>query len=531
MRCALLFLIPCLLWACRSEPVTWRVPMHDVILLHDTLDWAGLVPDTLWTEGEAGLVLGIRGERPLIRPEDVVIPLDTAWSTTFDVPFIGGPIPLAPGTVLWTEDDDVGLNIPEVVLRRLRLGSGSLVITVESTVQGPLELSYVLHGATFPEESNGGSNAILVDIQPASNTVVAHGLTGVEFDLNDPDGLQFGRLRTGWQIGVPEGATEPVPIFGTDVLSLEVAFVGVTIAQAEGRFGRRTLELMADEALPGLGMLEELEVQWEGLDIGLGLRNTAGVDLGFTLDGCTRVDTIDGAVTTSPLEDPALGVPVLLTRAVVHESGGMEDWQISSTEATVSLGMGGSNLSTFLGSAPDAIRLEGGVELNPFGDVTGGYDRIDLDRMPTLAWEVLAPLEVGYSRALWRDTLDPALPDGVDYDGDLDITVESSLPVGATIRLSLVDVPEWMLTLAWPGETWYILPELVIGAGSGDPDQPVLSSTQVVLDSRHTHAIREGARVVAEVVLETPETGAQFSTGQTVVLRGHLNGDLILSVE
>ena len=27
---------------CRTEPVTWQVPLHDVILLNDTLSWSNL---------------------------------------------------------------------------------------------------------------------------------------------------------------------------------------------------------------------------------------------------------------------------------------------------------------------------------------------------------------------------------------------------------------------------------------------------------------------------------------------------------
>lgn len=531
MRPFLLLLAAGLLWSCRTEPVTWRVPLHDVILLHDTLDWSTLVPDTLWQDGEQGLMLHLEGERPLIRPEDLVFSLDTAWSTTFDVPFIGGPIPLAPGTVLWTEVEEVGLNIPDVLLRRLRLGEGSLVISVESSVQGPLELVYTLEGATFPAGSNGGSNAIEVAIQPAANTVVAHDLSGVVLDLNDEDGVGFGTLRTGWQIGVPEAAAEPVPIFGTDVLSLEVAFVGVGIAQAEGRFGQRTLDLETQVDLTGWDALEALEIQWASVDFNLRLINTAGVDLGLSLEEFSRVDTLDGLPQTTLLDDPAIGGDVLLARALVAETGGMADWQIDPTEATIQLGTEGSGLPAFLGSIPDAFGLKAQVELNPFGDVSGGFDRMDLGRMPRVGWTCHAPLEVGYSRALWRDTLDPAMPDGVDYDGDLNISVESSLPVGARIRLSLVEVPDWMLTLAWPNDPWTILPEMVIAPGSGAPGMPAISEVQLSLDTRHTGALRDGARIVAEVEWETPEEGAQFSPDQRVVIRGHLQGDLILSVE
>ena len=210
----------------------------------------------------------------------------------------------------------------------------------------------------------------------------------------------------------------------------------------------------------------------------------------------------------------------------------MADWQIAPTAVSLFLGAEGSTLADWLGSIPDVLTVTGAVELNPLGDVSGGYDRVDLGRLPTLEYTVMAPLQVGYSRAEWRDTLLPEISEGVAFRGEVEFEVESSLPVGTTISLRLVDVPPFMLTPGiWPDADWYILPDLVVPPGSGDPAFPVRDTLGVALDGRHADALKQGARVVAEVVMETPEAGAQFSVEQSVVIRGHLDGDLILSVE
>ena len=57
---------------CRTEPVTWQVPLHDVILLNDTLSWSNLIPDTLWSQGEEGLVLEVNTTGNWIDPEALV---------------------------------------------------------------------------------------------------------------------------------------------------------------------------------------------------------------------------------------------------------------------------------------------------------------------------------------------------------------------------------------------------------------------------------------------------------------------------
>lgn len=520
-----------LLAGCRSEPVTWRVPVHDVILLNDTLDWAKLVPDSLWVEGEEGLWLQVNGKERLVDSDALVPALDTAWVADFDVPFIGGPIPLPAGTSLWTQEEEINLNIPDAALRRLRLGSGKLLLSVESTVQGPLELRYILSGATFPQTSNGGSSTIVLDIAPEGTSVVELDLAGVVFDLSDGAG-GFGGLLTAWEILVPATVEESVPVFGDDALSLNVAFQDVEVAQVEGQFGSRSIELNTIMELEGGDVLQALDVDWTLLGVGLEITNTTGLDLELTLDALNRTDSTEMGPVEEPLIDPVLGMPLLLTRANVLEVGSMADWQIAPTAVSLFLGAEGSTLADWLGSIPDVLTVTGAVELNPLGDVSGGYDRVDLGRLPTLEYTVMAPLQVGYSRAEWRDTLLPEIPEGVAFRGEVEFEVESSLPVGTTISLRLVDVPPFMLTPGiWPDADWYILPDLVVPPGSGDPEFPVRDTLGVALDGRHADALKQGARVVAEVVMETPEAGAQFSVEQSVVIRGHLDGDLILSVE
>ena len=529
--CFLSILVVLLLTGCRSEPVTWRVPLHDVILLNDTLDWATLVPDSLWVDGEEGLWLQVNGKERLVDSDVLVPALDTAWVADFEVPFIGGPIPLPAGTSLWTQEEEINLNIPDAALRRLRLGSGKLLLSVESTVQGPLELRYILSGATFPQTSNGGSSTIVLDIAPEGTSVVELDLAGVVFDLSDGAG-GFGGLLTAWEILVPATVEESVPVFGDDALSLNVAFQDVEVAQVEGQFGSRSIELNTIMELEGGDVLQALDVDWTLLGVGLEITNTTGLDLELTLDALNRTDSTEMGPVEEPLIDPVLGMPLLLTRANVLEVGSMADWQIAPTAVSLFLGAEGSTLADWLGSIPDVLTVTGAVELNPLGDVSGGYDRVDLGRLPTLEYTVMAPLQVGYSRAEWRDTLLPEIPEGVAFSGEVEFEVESSLPVGTTISLRLVDVPPFMLTPGiWPDADWYILPDLVVPPGSGDPAFPVRDTLGVALDGRHADALKQGARVVAEVVMETPEAGAQFSVEQSVVIRGHLDGDLILSVE
>ena len=221
-----------------------------------------------------------------------------------------------------------------------------------------------------------------------------------------------------------------------------------------------------------------------------------------------------------------------LARAGLAGQGGMDTWQLTPTEADFAFSSDAGNLAAFLASVPDALAWDVTLEVNPLGDVSGGFDRVDLTRLPEVDLEVTAPLSLSASRAVWVDTLDLVPPEWLDYAGFLNLEAESTLPVGATLKLELVDLPE-SLTLFGTvfGPHWWIFDELVVWPGSGDPNAPVAVTTSVDFMQPHFEALRLGARLRVEVELETPEGEAEFRADQRVVLRGLLNGDAQISIE
>lgn len=512
---------------CREEPITWRAPLHDVVFLNDTLEWSNLVPDTLWTEGADGLMLHATVRRPLLGSAEWLPSLDTSWTTNFTLPFIGGPIPVAPGAEIWAEEEVVNLDLPDVDLRRVRLGGGALSLSVSSTVAGPLELRYQIQGAAFPAGTNGGSNAFTVLVEEGQAGTLTVPLDGVEIDLDGPAGLDANRLVTSWQVGVPAAAPMEVGLFGSDELNLQVAFTGLQLAQVEGRFGERTLAISDTLEVAAAGQLDALQVNWTGLEAELLFRNTTGLDYQVGIEGLGRIDS--GVF--SSLSDAVLGSTIFLSRATVVEGQGMADWSILPTAADFNLGSGSSDLSGFLSTLPEAFTISGAADINPLGDVSGGFDRIDFGYLPELELTVKGPLQVGPSGARWVDTIRPELPGGIGFDGDLLLTVRNGLPVELALEMQLVDLPQQFLLLQSQGLPLSNFAPVVIAAGSGAPDQPVTSEVVIPLEGIQFDALRMGAglRVVADFL--TLEPVAQFDAAQRVVVLGHLQGDAIISIE
>ena len=523
-------LVLAVLAGCRSEPVSWRKPLHGVILFQDSIGWSDLVPDSLWVEGEEGLVLEARSRRSLLDAESLVPDLDTAWTESFTLPFIGGPIPVAPGAEVWSEQETLNFPIPHAGLRRVRLSGGKLTLGVTSTVQGPLELRYTLKGAEFPPEVNGGSNEIVLTVNGDSSEVVLP-LDEVKLDLDGVEGLYYNRLDAEWSVGVSVSSPDPVGVFGNDGLSLSLSLSGLSVAQVEGRFDNQQVLLEDTVFLDQFSELQALEVGWSSLDLGLRLHNTSALDFSCSVESVSRLDSGAAGLIAFPLEDPALGAPVFLPRAMVVGDD-MASWEIWPNAAELWLSSQAGNLADFLSSIPEAVSWSAGLTVNPLGDVTGGHDRINLESLPELEAMVSAPLEVSTARAVLVDTLEVVPPDWLDFVGQLDLRVENRFPVGATMRMELVELAPGQSILAGVfGPSWWRFEDIEIPPTVGNSEVPSAGEYSVDFIQPHFEALRQGARLRVEIELEAPDQGAQFRVEQGVVIAGHLTGDAIISIQ
>ena len=154
---------------------------------------------------------------------------------------------------------------------------------------------------------------------------------------------------------------------------------------------------------------------------------------------------------------------------------------------------------------------------------------MDLTRLPEVDVQVTAPLSLSASRAVWVDTLDLVPPEWLDYHGVLNLEAESTLPVGAILRLELVDLPE-SLTLFGSvfGTHWWVMDELSCGL-----DQVIPTPVAVTTSGFHAAALRGPAprRGSGWKWNWRPGRGNRVSADQRVVLRGLLNGDAQISIE
>lgn len=422
-----------------SEPTRWSTPVK-VVVLDDDLTLSDLLPDDLWTDENGLAVIRIDQTVAEIELGDQMEFLDTSWTEAFTLPFSGGPIPVPPLSIIWEDADELELSMEGVDLRRIRLKSGAMTVTVSSTIQGPVRLMYTFLGGSFPTLPD---NRIQMDLNENTVSTVVN-LAGTHLDLMGGTGQGFDRLRTYYVVKTMENGGEDIPLYGDDVFTVSFSFEDVVPDQVEGDFGQPAFDLTGTVDFPNFSLVENAQVVWEDIECEMSMVNTLGVDLGVTLNAVTRWK----AGLSMALENPSMGQSTLLSRAMIGQWSS-SDWSSEPTSSWV-LDLGGeqSNLELWAGVFPDSIHWDLGVEFNPLGDVTGGYDRVDFEQLPSLNMDLKIPLRIQALELALGDTTETydvfttENPGYSPFTGDLVIQFDNEFDIDMALDAMTVPVDD-----------------------------------------------------------------------------------------
>jgi hypothetical protein len=499
-----------------GEPTRWSSPVK-VVVLNDALHLSDLLPDTMWAPDDGLLRVefeqtvaefGVGGQLDF---------LDTTWTDTFTLPFGGGPIPVAPNTVIWEESDELKIAVPGTNLRRIRLKSGKMTLSVSSSVQGPLELTYMFLGGDFP---NLPADEIVLEVNQNTATLEVD-LAGAWLMLDGISGQEFNRLETAYIIRTTENGGENTPLYGDDMFSVTFTFEDVVPHQIEGDFGQPHFDMIGAVDFPNFDFIQQAEITWDDIACEFLMVNTLGVDLGLSLNSLTRWR----AGVPLELEHQAMGQTAMLSRALIGEWNST-DWTSSPTSSWhVDLGESGSNLELWAGVFPDSIQWDIDVEFNPLGDVTGGYDRVDFDELPQLIMDLSIPMRIRIDGLALGDTTDTFDTFSVEkfgeapFVGDLVVQFENGFDIA--MRLDAVTVPS-------PRD--FFFDAVVLLDGFEVPRQG-MSTARIPIDAELWRVLSNGRGIAWKASIDSGNEQIEIGVQDSLALNGWLDGQFNWVVE
>ena len=364
---------------CNRAPIRWEVDLA-LPLIDDVIEWTDVFSDTaLFSTDGTTATLAYHGALSSWDIASLTQLPDTVVTEDLSPSFVGGPFQVPPGAILLDTEEDIVFKGIDQAFRYIRLESGSISYSVESSTNGYVELHY-----GFPSVTIGGQEVNLDVLLPPSVSGVIQSetgtidLTGAEIDLTGVSGTEINRIASQLTIGTPAYLPDTAQVYGDDSISVSMHFQDMMVRQVAGYFGEELVDLNVEQTVfdPEIFLGGFIDVSPSRAR--LEFQNTIGADLRLTLDALS----VDGIA----LDHPAFGVPQLISRA---------DWQGDAVVPAIwemDLLQTGPSFFELLGYLPQSVTVLGSATLNPLGDVSGGNDFFDAQVPPELVLDLEWPL-------------------------------------------------------------------------------------------------------------------------------------------
>ncbi len=425
-----LLLLP-LTMSCRKEKTNWDSDWVAPIV-NDTLSFKNLVNDSTLAINGAGFY-----ELDLTRTiidfgidKFITIP-DTTIVQDFNV---NGSLTITPGFSIVNQIEEHTLNVDGIQLKKIRVSNGSIDLKVYNPIG-----TVAFFAVQLPGVSKNGV-PFLQNYQAPAGTIASPGiatavldLSGYDIDLTGMDGAGFNILQSKLQVtSDPSGPS--VSISPQHVFKVEAEFKDVKIDYARGYFGNLSISDTTDYLLEPLANLIAGTIDLPSSNIQIEVINGLKVGAKATI---SLVKNTNYTGNTVSLSAPQIGTPVFLDPAT-----GSWSTLVNSTEV-LSFDQTNSNVEQYLENLGKKHTLGYKIELNPWGNVSGGWNEIFPNSRLKVRIKAQMPLSVGADGLTLRDTFDFNVnqnQQGTHIEsGELVLNASNAIPLSAGATLFLID--------------------------------------------------------------------------------------------
>lgn len=390
----LYFLMAIAVVGCKRESAVWESDWQ-LPLVQDSLTLTQLVTDSLVAINGSSYDLAIDRTIFELKLSDFVRLPDTTVKHAYAIPLNGFNV--QPGTSFVNNVQEHVIDMGDVELKKIRIKAGGIQIRVESPIETKTFFTVELPGAskngitlTQSFTAPAGTNA-----QPGFVEGYVD-LSGYELDLRGASLGSFNRIQTKMQVKTDPLGTV-VTVNTQDSMRFNFTMNNVQLDYARGYFGMPSFSDTITESIAALNTIQSGLIDLDAASIGLTIENGLKVNAKLKL---TELKNTNAQNTSVALIHPAIGTYMTINAATGNEQN------LVPSETNLSVNGSNSNIEAFLENhgATNAVGFE--LQLNPWGNVSGGWDEI-FDAHPlkvNLAGNL--PLHIGTSDLIIQDTFD-----------------------------------------------------------------------------------------------------------------------------
>lgn len=405
----------------------WKAP-----LIHDSLSLSNLIPDSILTVSSGNYVLDINHSLFEFKLSDFVKLPDTIIDHKFNMAL---NLNVGPGTSFVNNNKEHVFNMGNgIQLKHIRVKKGGIELKVFNPIQVKTFFTIILPGVskngvvlTQNFEANAGSIA---------NPTVTTGfvdLTGYEIDLRGELGTSFNRLQS-----ILQAKTDPngqaVTVHTSDTILFKFKMTEVALDYARGYFGNQLVSDTVSATIQALNNITDGVLDVNAMTFNLKVENGLKVNGKFKINSLKNINNSGNAVA---LSHPNIGVWNTINAAT--GSNGI----ISPSNMTWNFTPGNSNFENYIENHGAQNQLSFQLQLNPWGNVSGGWDEI-YDAFPLrVKLQGAFPLTVGMADLVFQDTFALKFandPSKTNFkSGQIWINAVNGFPFEGALKLYLLD--------------------------------------------------------------------------------------------
>jgi hypothetical protein len=426
------FLIPLLFTllvvACKKEKTTWGSDWV-VPLVNDTLDIKQLENDsTLGTTSNGFYTVDLSRTVLNIGLSDLLEVPDTSIVQDFvlAVPSINVP----PGYTIVNEIEEHQINIPGAQLKRIRVSSGVIRVKVFNPVATICFFNVQLPGVTKNGQvfSQNYSVPAAIGGQPGIATAELD-ISGYTLDLTGVNGNLYNTLQS-MMVITSDPAGGSILITNQQVFKVEAKFENIRMDYARGYFGQRSFTDTTNYVLNVLDVYESGALDIPGSFVQIEIENGIKISAKARI---TSVQNTNALGNTLALSSPQIGNDILIDQA----SG---SWNTLTNSVTqLEFTPTNSNLEEYIENLGKDHQLGFGIYLNPWGNVSGGWDEVFPNSRLKVKVKAQLPLSLGMDDLTLRDTFNIDLKQDKNLthveSGELVLNATNAFPFSGKLQL------------------------------------------------------------------------------------------------
>ncbi len=429
-----LITISVFLFSCRKQKTSWDSDWN-IPVINDTITLNKFVNDSTLSVLSSGMYeLDLHRTLMDINLTDLITIPDTTIKTNYSLSV--NNLVVAPGTnfVNPSQIDEHPIDLKDVQLKKIRVKQGAIELKLSNPIGTKTYFT-----VTLPGVSKNGIDYQHQYIAPAgsqNNPGIVNetvDISGYDMDLTGVNGGTYNVLQSYVSVKTdPNGPS--VTITNQDVTKIEATIKNIKVDYARGYFGNKIISDTTTTTINALSKLIAGSIDLPSTNLKFTISNGLKISAKATLFEIKSENYASNSVT---LQHPQIGQPMFLDPA----TGTWDNFTPSLK--TIQFNSLNSNLEAYLENLGAKHSIGYSIQLNPWGNVSGGWNEIFPNSKLKVSIDAQMPLTIGFNGLTAQDTFDFDLNQDEKKSqissGKFSLFTQNSFPFGSEITLFLLD--------------------------------------------------------------------------------------------